>query len=100
MALIHGDATDEAYAAAAGHRPSIGATKRTPASHARDVANEARNLILDKYLKGQREHGGELWRKRGIIDMAIEEAVDQIVYLLTLRDQLAAAGFTPGDISE
>lgn len=73
---------------------------RTPESHATDLAQEAATLIRAKYEAGQREHGGELWRKTGIIDMAIDEAVDQIVYLLTLRDQLAAAGVSPGDLSE
>lgn len=60
----------------------------------------ARQLIYAKYMDGQQEHGGRLWRKRGIIDMAIEEAVDQVIYLLTLRDQMADAGFAPGDITE
>lgn len=68
--------------------------------HAQSVANEARALIIDKYARGQREHGGELWRKQGIIDMAIEEAVDQVIYLLTLRDQLAEAGVRLGGLSE
>lgn len=71
-----------------------------PASHALDVADEAHRMILAKYAAGQREHGGLLWKKRGIIDMAIEEAVDQVIYLLTLRDQLAEAGVTLGHIDE
>lgn len=57
-------------------------------------------MILTKYAAGQAEHGGQLWRKTGIIDMAIEEAVDQVIYLLTLRDQLVAAGISLGDLSE
>lgn len=60
----------------------------TPQDHADKLGNEVRQRLIAKYLKGQKEHGGELWRKRGIIDMAIEEAIDQAVYLLTLKEQL------------
>lgn len=41
-----------------------------------------------KYKKGVKEHGGNLWEKGDIIDFAIDEAIDQVVYLLTLKDQL------------
>lgn len=43
-----------------------------------------------KYRKGQAEHGGNLWdlTKEQLIDNAIEEAVDQVVYLFTLKDKL------------
>lgn len=40
-----------------------------------------------KYEAGQIEHGGELWKKPGILENAIEEAIDLIVYLYTLREQ-------------
>jgi hypothetical protein len=49
-----------------------------------------------KYRQGQISHGGNLWRKKGLIDMAIDEAVDQVVYLLTLKDQIGAAGIELG----
>lgn len=42
-----------------------------------------------KYRRGQVEHGGNLWLKPGLIDMAIEEVLDLAVYLYTLRDILA-----------
>jgi hypothetical protein len=32
--------------------------------------------------------------------MAIEEAIDQVVYLLTLKQQLNEAGMEPGKIDE
>lgn len=53
---------------------------------------EATHLISTKYTKGVKEHGGKLWEKRGLIDMAIDEAVDQVVYLLTLKHQIEKAG--------
>ena len=71
-----------------------------PTTHALTIASRAHEMIFDKYMRGQAEHGGLLWRKTGIIDMAIEEAVDQVIYLLTLRDQIAQAGVTLGDLSE
>ena len=40
-----------------------------------------------KYEAGQVEHGGDLWRKPGMLDHAIEEAIDLVVYLYTMREQ-------------
>lgn len=41
-----------------------------------------------KYRKGQLEHGGDLVKMNALnlIDAAIDEAIDQIVYLETLRE--------------
>jgi len=50
-----------------------------------------------KYRKGVIEHGGELWRKKGLIDMAIEEALDQVCYLVTLKRQLEESGIQLGN---
>lgn len=40
-----------------------------------------------KYRNGQREHGGNLWLKPGMLDMALEEVIDLAVYLYTLKEQ-------------
>lgn len=40
-----------------------------------------------KYQAGQEEHGGELWEKPGMLEHAIEEAIDLVVYLYTLKEQ-------------
>ena len=53
-----------------------------------------------KYRKGQKDHGGNLWKKKGLIDMAIDEAVDQVVYLICLRDQIEESGAQLGTIDE
>ncbi len=44
-----------------------------------------------KYRAGQAEHGGNLFDMDTIqlLDCAIEEAIDQVVYLITLRQKLA-----------
>lgn len=49
--------------------------------------------VLDpKYRRGQAEHGGNLFDMPAIqlIDNSIDEAIDLVVYLTTLRDKLMA----------
>ena len=43
-----------------------------------------------KYRRGAAEHGGELlgMSSLAILDAAIDEAVDQVTYLLSLREKL------------
>lgn len=72
----------------------------TPKDHAKDLGEEVKQRLVKKYLMGQMEHGGRLWKKKGLIDMAIEEAIDQAVYLLTLKQQLEEAGIELGEINE
>jgi hypothetical protein len=45
-----------------------------------------------KFRAGQIEHGGNIWEKPGMLEHAIEEAIDQVVYLYTLRDQVRRKG--------
>lgn len=44
--------------------------------------------LTRKYEAGQQEHGGNLWQKAGLLDHAIQEILDLVVYLYTLREQL------------
>lgn len=62
----------------------------TAEEHAQKIAKLFSDLMLPKYLKGAEEHGGHLWEfsKTKLLDNAIDEAIDQVVYLFTLRDQL------------
>ena len=46
----------------------------------------------EKYRAGVKEHGGHLWEKPGMLDEAIKEAIDLVVYLYTLRDQRDTLG--------
>ena len=48
------------------------------------------SLMTKKYEAGQKEHGGNLFEVSitELVDFAIEEAIDQVVYLLTLKEQL------------
>jgi hypothetical protein len=54
---------------------------------ARIIANVSKDLDA-KYRLGQEEHGGYIWEKPGMLEHAIEEALDLVVYLYVLRDQL------------
>lgn len=49
-------------------------------------ANFTKDLAV-KYETGQIEHGGNLWDKPGMLEHAIEEAIDMVVYLYTLKEQ-------------
>ncbi len=40
-----------------------------------------------KYRKGQEEHGGNLWKKPGVLEMLMEECVDFWVYAYVLKQQ-------------
>jgi len=68
--------------------------KMTPdqEEHLARIKNEFDNLVDAKYRKGQAEHGGDLFTKSKIelVNLAIDEAIDQVVYLLTLRNKLLA----------
>jgi hypothetical protein len=64
-------------------------------SHEAHLGKLKADFIADldaKYRAGQVEHGGNLWDKPGMLAHAIEEAIDQVVYLYTLRDQLERRG--------
>ena len=56
--------------------------------HITSIMDDTVNLMYTKYKAGVRQHGGNLWDKKDLIDMAISEAIDQVVYLLTLKEQI------------
>lgn len=43
--------------------------------------------IDKKYRAGQKEHGGDLWKKPAVFDFLLEEVIDLVVYAKTLQDQ-------------
>lgn len=61
-------------------------------AHLADIKAEFTADLDAKYRAGQEEHGGNIWEKRGMLTHAIEEAIDQVVYLYTLRRQLRERG--------
>lgn len=57
-------------------------------AHLQRIKDKFTAAVDEKYRKGQVEHGGNLWNKAGVIDYAIEEALDMVVYLYTLKEQI------------
>jgi hypothetical protein len=58
--------------------------------HLASLLSTIKTLTTTKYKAGVIEHGGSLWLKgkHYLIDQAIMEAIDQLTYLLTLRQVL------------
>lgn len=58
--------------------------------HMEEISQGFTKLLVPKYTKGVGEHGGHIKElsKEELIDNAIEEAVDQVVYLLTLKEKI------------
>lgn len=59
-------------------------------NHLAEIKNSFETLVDIKYRKGQEEHGGDLFKK-GILDLvedALNEAIDQFVYLITIRNKI------------
>ena len=54
------------------------------------IKHKFHSLVDPKYRKGAEEHGGNIWdlTPTQLIDNSIEEAIDQVVYLLTLKAKL------------
>jgi hypothetical protein len=63
-------------------------------AHVERILTQFNADLRAKYDAGQREHGGNLWEKPGMLEHAIEEAIDLVVYLYTLREQIGR-GMTP-----
>lgn len=58
-------------------------------THANWIATQFALRMHKKYKKGVEEHGGNLWdySEDDLLDMALDEAIDQVVYLLTLIEK-------------
>lgn len=61
-------------------------------NHLDEIKTKFRILVDAKYRKGQLEHGGDLFEKDGVklLDCAIDEVIDLVVYLFTLRAKITA----------
>lgn len=58
--------------------------------HLHQIQMAASDMLEAKYRRGQSEHGGNLWGMptARIVESSLEEATDQLTYLLTLRQQM------------
>lgn len=68
-------------------------------NHLQYLKDEFAQMVDKKYRKGQQEHGGDLFDKTpvGLIECAIEEAIDLVVYLVTARDNIITQMEPKGD---
>ena len=82
-----------------GRAPRHGMTPEQE-EHLADIKETFDKMVDSKYREGQREHGGDIWKKKFLVDMAIQEAIDQVVYLLCLKQQIEASGIELGTITE
>jgi hypothetical protein len=59
-------------------------------SHLEQIKLAACDLLDRKYRAGQKAHGGSLWSMPAArqVENAIEEATDQLTYLLSLRQNM------------
>lgn len=59
-------------------------------AHLAKIQLEVNQRLSAKYRKGQAEHGGNLWDNPtlDVVNFAIDEAIDQLTYLLTIKEQL------------
>ena len=55
--------------------------------HLARLKSRLTTLLDAKYRLGQREHGGNLWRKK-ILPEVLAETVDFVSYVLTLEEQV------------
>lgn len=63
----------------------------TQKQHLNRILDTTHSMLADKYVKGAKEHDSDLsqdYTLEQILDMAIEEAIDQITYLLTAKEKL------------
>jgi hypothetical protein len=57
-------------------------------THLSGIKSRFCTSVDEKYRKGQKEHGGDLWKKPGLFPMLKDETTDFIVYADTLEQQL------------
>lgn len=59
-------------------------------NHLKEVVSVATALMQSKYREGQKKHEGNLFdlTASDLIDEAIMEAIDQLVYLITTKAKL------------
>ena len=65
----------------------MNAPTKSDLQHISHIQSEFDELVDQKYRAGIQEHGGHLWEKP-LDAEALNEAIDQVVYLVTLRDQI------------
>jgi hypothetical protein len=68
--------------------------------HLEDIKYHFVKEVDAKYRKGQAEHGGDLWKKPGVLEMLMDECVDFYVYAYCLRQQRDNPGLINPDLKD
>lgn len=63
----------------------------TPQEHKDQLINNFSTEYVNKYNKGQEEHGGNLWEKPSMIRNAKDEVLDQWSYISVIESQIKEA---------
>lgn len=66
-------------------------------NHISSIAKEFSLEMAQKYANGQVEHGGNLFdmTEEQLLDEAIKESIDHVVYLFTIRQKLRGVWNAP-----
>jgi hypothetical protein len=59
--------------------------------HVSQCVKRVSDLQIRKYIAGQKEHGGKMWKKTGLLHASLEEIADLANYLPTVEQQLLKA---------
>jgi hypothetical protein len=59
--------------------------------HVTQNVKRVSDLQIRKYIAGQKEHGGKMWLKTGLLNAALEEVADLANYLPTIEYQVNQA---------
>jgi len=68
--------------------------------HLQSLIDQTRLLLNAKYRQGTVEHDGNLWDNKDLLGEAINEAIDLITYLLTLKMQRQELNLHPPLLTE
>ena len=67
------------------------AINKVQIDHLNRILEQCQRELTEKYIKGAKEHDSVLsedYTPLQVLDMAIEEAIDQVTYLYTLREMM------------
>jgi hypothetical protein len=84
-------ARTDAQAASAQECAQASGITEAQAEHIIAITSELGTLMTRKYVQGVKKYGGNLWERSEeyLLQEAINEAIDQVVYLLTLKQKRA-----------
>jgi hypothetical protein len=57
-------------------------------AHMENICTRFARAFRSAYVRGQGEHGGDVWTKPNMLGEALKEATDQVCYLDVLNQQL------------